>query len=456
MLFILLLLAADPPPLPKLVLDSFPPQARAAIAAADRRARARPDDAAAVGGLAVVLHAWDQFDAAHAAYARARHLAPHTAEWTYLDGVVLQRLGRHADAAERFAAVLRAQSDYLPARVKLAEALLDAGDVDRSAPLFSALAQEPAAAAPAALGLGRIAALAGRHADAVAEFERAIALFPEFGAAYYGLAMSQRSLGRRKEAAAALDRHRQYGVRWPAIDDPMLRKIADLKKDDDRVLLQKALRLADEGDVPGAIAAHEAALARDPSIPQAHANLITLYGRARNWKKAEEHYRQVLALGFNRDEAHYNYGVLLGLQARWADAEAAYREAIAVNPWHAPARNNLGLILQQQGKIDEAAEAYRRAIEAQPGFRLARFNLARILIGQGRNDEAIAELEKILEPRDAETARYLFALATAHVRAGRRDTGLRLAADARDLALKFGQKDLAAAIDRDLRALGAK
>jgi hypothetical protein len=44
----------------------------------------------------------------------------------------------------------------------------------------------------------------------------------------------------------------------------------------------------------------------------------------------------------------------------------------------------------------------------------------------------------------------LFALGTAHLRAGRKDEGIRLATEARDLARSMGQPDLAAAIDRDL------
>jgi len=76
-----------------------------------------------------------------------------------------------------------------------------------------------------------------------------------------------------------------------------------------------------------------------------------------------------------------------------------------------------------------------------------------MLIALGRNGEAITELEKIVEPRDAEAARYLFALSTAHVRAGHKDEGIRWATEARQVALEHGQQELAAAIARDLAAL---
>jgi Tfp pilus assembly protein PilF len=224
-------------------------------------------------------------------------------------------------------------------------------------------------------------------------------------------------------------------------------------RDDPQTRLTEGLRLADAGDLAGAIAAHEAALAADPSIAQAHANLIALYGRQKNWAKAEAHYRAVVALGVNLADAHYDYGVLLGMQERWADAASAYRQAIAVNPRHARAQNNLGQVLERMNDVSGAAAAYAQAVEGQPTFRLARFNLGRMLIGQGRPDDAIRVLEPAVEPRDAEAPRYLFALATAHVRAGHADEGVKRATEAAALARTLGQQELAAAIERDLAAL---
>src|SRR4029453_3059743 len=135
---------------------------------------------------------------------------------------------------------------------------------------------------------------------------RAIALFRQFGEAYYGLAQSLRALGRRDEARAALEQHRGAGRGGPPTAPPP----------------------------------------PPPALPQAHANLISLYGRAGQWAKAEQHYKAVLALGYNVDEAHYNYGVLLGSQQRWSEAAAAYRLAVAANPLHAQALNNLGQLLE--------------------------------------------------------------------------------------------------------------
>ncbi len=441
--------------LPPLVLDSFPPSARQVIEPAARAAAAHPADAGAVGAFGRALHAWEQWSSAHEAYARAAALAPRAFEWRYLDAVVLQRLARHADAATRLREALSLSPDYLPARVKLAEALLESGNLEASKTLFLALVDEPAARPAAEVGLGRIAAAQRQHDAAIAHLGRAVTLFPELGAAHYALALSYRALGRLDEARSALARHEQFGARWPALVDPVLTAVTTLREDA-AAILQRGVKLADEGDIDGAIAAHEAALARDAGTAQAHANLISLYGRARNWSKAEQHYRAFVGSGAGIADAHYDYGVLLGLQEKWDLAADAYRQALVLNPMHAQARNNLGQALERQREFAAAADAYRQAVENQPGFRLARFNLARMLIALAKPDEAAVELEKIVEPRDTDAPRYIFALGVAHLRAGRKDEAVKWSLEAKRLALQFGQNDLAAAIDRELASLKQK
>jgi tetratricopeptide (TPR) repeat protein len=440
------------PPLPTIALESFAPDARESLQAALERARARPADPQAAGGLAITLQAWEQWDAAHAVYRRAQALDPGAADWWYLDGMVLQRLVRHSEAADAFARATTIDPQLLTARARLAEALFDAGRFDESARAYVTLAEIPATAPVAALGLGRLAARTGRHAEAVAAFERAVALFPEFGAAYYGLAQSLRALGQRERALAALAQHRQYGPRWPAIEDPLSKRVS-LVRDDPRGHLFRGLRQAELGDLPGAIEAHEAAIERNPALAQAHVNLISLYGQTRQWAAAEQHYKAVVALGYNLDEAHYNYGVLMGLQGRWREAELAYRSAIEANPLHAMARNNLGQILEGERKVSEAMAQYQEAVRGDPRLRIARYNLGRMLLASRQIDAAAVEFAKLREPRDAESPRYIYGLAVATVQAGRRDEGVALAREARQLAERFGQRELVAAIDRDLAGL---
>jgi tetratricopeptide (TPR) repeat protein len=444
--------AQSPLPLPDVPIQTYSPAMQQAIAPAYREARVHPGDAARVGALGRVLHAWEQWESAHDMYSRASTLEPLSFEWRYLDACVLDRLARPAGAVITLREALKTRPDYLPARVRLAETLLSAGQIEESRSLFTALVREPEAEPQALFGLGRIAASEDRHEEAVRDIQRALTLFPEWGAANYSLALSLRALGRREEAQEALQRHEQYGARWPSVADPVLSAVIRMRTDS-AARLRRAQKLVDGGDVSGAIAEYEGALAADPSLSIAHRSLITLYGNARNWEKAEEHYRAGLALGADLAELHYDYGVLLGLQQKWPEAEDAYRRTIAINPGYPEAHNNLGQVLERSRQFDAALAEYQRALEGQPTFRLARFNLGRMLIATGRAAEAIVELQKITEPRDSEAPKYLFALSTAYVQAGQKSEGIRWAGAARRLALQYGDSALAAAIDRNLAAI---
>lgn len=444
--------AQQAPPVPAVSIDLFPPAAREAVGRAYRDVEARPDDPEAAGALGRTLHAWEQWEAAHHAYARAQSLAPGVFAWAYLDGVVLQRLARHADAAATLHRAAALDGHYLPLRLKLAEALFEAGKHADAAERASLLVKASDAEPVGRLVLGRVAAAEGRHAIAVEHLRRAVELFPSWGAAHYALGLSYRALDRRDDARRALDLHARYGSQWPPADDPVLASVA-ATREDGRAVLARAVTLAQRGDVAGAIAGHHQALKRDPGLFQAHANLIGLYGRVGEWARAEAHYRAALALGSEIGDVHYDYGVLLGLQQRWGEAAEAYRRAIAVNPWHAVAHNNLGEALDRQGRLPEALAAYREAVARQPEFRLARFNAGRMLLATGKAADAVAMLVTLADSRDEQAPRFLFALAVAHARSGHRDEGVRWATEAHRLAVEHGQSGLAATIAHEFEAV---
>jgi Tfp pilus assembly protein PilF len=435
---------------PELALDAFPPISREPIGRALADARAHPEEAERAGRLAMLLHAWEQWEAAAQAYGHARRLEQR-ADWWYLGGIVEARMGRHAEAAPLLARAVEL-APTLPARLKLADAYFESGAVEESERLYAALAQEPAAEPHARYGLGRVHAARGRHEEAVEALEAAVALYPEYGAAWYSLGLSLRKIGRLDDARTALARAKEHGARWPGLPDPVLEKVEALR-DDASARLARGLALERTGDLAGATREHEAAVAADPSFGQAHVNLISLYGRQRDWTRAEAHYRAAVALGSGLAEAHYNYGVLLLLQDRVAEAEPVFEQAVAANPQHAAAWHNLGQIAERRGDLAAAATRYRRAVEEAPADDGMRFNLGRMLIALRQWRDAIAQFEVLAAREGAERPRYVYGLATALVLSGDLEKGRRIAADARALAEARGQRALVAAIDRDLAKL---
>jgi tetratricopeptide (TPR) repeat protein len=438
--------------LPVIDVAALPAGAGKAIGAAYAAARAHPSDVEAVGRLAITLHAWEQWDSAAGTYEVARRLAPRDRRWWYLAGLLETARGRHSDALPFFERAAALAPGDLAGRLRVAEGKLETGDSQGSEPLLAELAREPRTAAPAEYGLGRVAVARADYAGAIVHFQRAVAAFPKFGAAHYALALAYRRLGRADDAEKALDRQQQCVACWPATEDAVAALIP-AAREDGAALLKRGIQAAVEGNVQGAIDAHERALALSPALVQARVNLITLYGRSQRWTDAEKQYREVMAADRNVGEAHANYAQVLLAQRRAADAIPVFREAIASSPGDGAARNGLGLALEMTGDAAGALAAYEQAVTDAPTLRAARFNYGRALVAAGRLKEAIAEFGKLQKPEDEETPRYLFALSAARVRTGDIEGGRSQALAALAMARRYGQSDLAATIERDLRGL---
>jgi tetratricopeptide (TPR) repeat protein len=439
-------------PLPAIDVTALPGAARDAIASAYTEARAHPDNVASVGRLAITLHAWEQWDAAAATYRRAQALAPGDRQWWYLDGLLETARGRHADALPLLERAVALAPDDPAGLLRVAEARIELGDFAGSEPLLARLVREPGTLAPAEYDLARVMMSRSDYAGALVHLDRAVAAFADFGAAHYALALAYRRLGRGGDATREIEKQQHCVACWPAVEDRVAALIP-AAREDAAATLKRGIQLAGSGDVPGAIAAHEKALALSPTLVQARVNLITLYGRAQRWSDAEVQYREALAAGRSVAEAHANYAQVLLAQRRAADAVPVFRAALESNPGDGVARNGLGLALEMTGDAGGALEAYRQAVADAPTLRAARFNYGRALVTAGRPQDAIPEFEKILEPEDADTPRYLFALAAARVRVGDIAAGRTQATAALTMARRYGQEDLAASIERDLATL---
>ena len=438
-------------PLPEIDLANYPEVSRVPIARALEVARAHPQDAERVGQLGMMLHAWEQYDAAAAVYARARALAP-AFEWFYLGGLIETRLARHKDAARLFEGALARSPDSLPARLALADALFESGDVEKARSAYAAIASVPAAEPHARYGLGRCASAANDDATAAGELSTAVKLFPEFGAAWYARGMVLRRLGRLDEAKDSLAKAQQYGTRWPAVDDPVIARVRALR-DDAAAHADRAFALQARGETARAIEEYEAAVAVDPKWGRARVNLIAIYCRERQWPRAEEHFKALVASGQRIAEGHYNYAICLASQGDTTRAGGEFRTALEINPQYAAALVGLGQLAERDGHLDEAEASYRTAAEQAPDDVMAQFNLARMLLARRDSQQAIAVLERVASRNDPNRARVLFALATAYVQAGDVAAAKRYGIEARDLARSSGQADLAAAIERDLARL---
>ena len=217
--------------------------------------------------------------------------------------------------------------------------------------------------------------------------------------------------------------------------------------------LKRGASLERAGKIEESIAAHERALEINPGLVQAQINLISLYGRTKQFERAERAYRDALAINPELPEIHYNFGVLLVGQERFREAAQAFQSCLQFNPYHAEAHHNYALLIEREGKLDEAAAHYRKAIENKPGYRSAHFYLGRILVNQNKLSEAVEQFLQTLTPEDEDTPRFTYALGATYIRAGDRQKGIQYLREALKRARALNQTQLGDSIERDLETL---
>ena len=463
MTFVMLSACSSPSPrheklphLPHLSIASFRPTIRNEVQRAYTEASAKSYDAEASGRLGMLLQAFEQTESAEICYRRARALDRQRFEWAYYLGFTQSLNGKNEDAAASLFDALRIDPEYLPARLKLAEVLITLGRLDESENVCKAVIKDVPEAAPAYYWAGRVASAKGQTAAAIEEYRKACRLWPSYGSAHYALALAARASGAAAEAEQHLAAYQKYKADGdPQPEDRYLEAVRSL---DNSALahLMKGVGQENAGQIDAAIAEHEAAVAQDPRMAQAHANLIALYARAGRSDMAEKAYRETVALNPNLPQSHYDYGVFLVSSGRFREAEVAFRRALSSSPNYAEAHSNLGALLEREGKMDEAAREYQSAIDDKPNFRQAHFQLGRLLLLRNKTREAIAQLTQTLTPQDTDTPRFMYALGVAYIESGDAANAQRYLREAGEHAASLGQEQLAREIAATLRKLEEK
>jgi tetratricopeptide (TPR) repeat protein len=139
------------------------------------------------------------------------------------------------------------------------------------------------------------------------------------------------------------------------------------------------------------------ALDEDPAFAEAHNNLGIVLTKQGRTAEAIEEYRKAIELNPNRAEFYNNLGNLLATKDRTAEAIEQFQKAIEVDPDDAKVRCNLANILTAQGRWDEAIEQYQQALKQMPSSVHAHYQLSLLLQSQGKFAAAVAQLQKVLE-----------------------------------------------------------
>ncbi len=271
------------------------------------------------------------------------------------------------------------------------------------AAIEAAVARRPKVALYRA-NLGRALAAAGRLPEAQAALGTALAACPADADLHYDLALVLARSGRTAEAAA---RYRAAIALAPA-DAPIRAEAHN----------NLGAALAALGETDEAEAAYRAALRLAPTHPAAHANLGALLCRLGRFAEAETALRRALAASPDFPAALNSLGTALAALGRPAEAESCYRRALALDPTYAEPHNNLGTLLHSAGRFAEAEQALRRALALDPAHPEAHTNLGNVLAALGHLPKSVAahRISLRLRPAEPETE---YNLGVALLSAGR-------------------------------------
>lgn len=262
-------------------------------------------------------------------------------------GIRLHQEGRLAEAEAVYREVLRADGQHPGALHLLGLTRFQQGDPGEAARLIGESIGRNALDPAPHNSLGAVLLALDRPDRALASFDRAVELKPDYAEAFNNGGNALVELGRPADALERYGKALQLGLRNATL------------------LYNRGIALQKLGQLADAVASYDEAIALNPGYVDALAN---------------------------RGEA-------LRLQKRLAQAVESFDRALALSPAHAQALNGRGAALFEAGRLQEALSSYEMAVRADPALADAHGNMAQALIGLRRFGEAVASCDRALALR---------------------------------------------------------
>jgi tetratricopeptide (TPR) repeat protein len=217
-----------------------------------------------------------------------------------------------------------------------------------------------------------------RPTEALASYQRALALAPDCVPALNNLGVALRNLGRAADALASFE------------------AVLAIQAEHGDALNNRGKALIDLGCGDAALASFDQALAtsgRRARTLNNRGNALMKLGRA---EEALGDYEQALALEPQAADAHNNRGTALRQLGRHGQALAAFNHTLALLPGNAAALCNLGHTLLDLARTEDAVAAYDLAIAQRPDYDQAHNGRGNALARLGRENEALASYDRAI------------------------------------------------------------
>ncbi len=248
--------------------------------------------------------------------------------------------------------------------------------------------------------------------EAVAAYQKAIELGPEYPRAYTGLGNALQKQRKLPEASAAYQKAIQLDPKYTraftglgyVFDDQRklpeasaaFQKVIELDPKNAVAYCNRGYILQKQGKLPEAMAAVRKAIELNPNYTRAYNYLGAILVNQRKLAAANAAFQKAIDLDPKAAMAHSNLGNVLRDQGKLSEARVAFQKAIELDANDANTYNGFGAVLRDLGKLPEAGAAYQKAIELDPKLAMAQSNLGIVLREQRKLPEAIAAHQKAI------------------------------------------------------------
>lgn len=364
-------------------------------------------------------------DVAAIALYDASQLAPKNPAWLYLRGVLANAQKLNTDARADFQAALALDDVYLPIRYRLADTLIELGDLDAAHKLLADALPKHSDQAVLLAMIGRLEIKQKRYADAIAHLEQALKLEPKADALYKDLTAAYSAQGDADKAKTA---QAKIGTTPPDLADPLVARMYNSEPSSHGTALEQAQQLLGMHRFWQARAkVAEALLADDKDVPALalSARLDALLGRH---DAAQKTASIALTLKPNDAAANLSQGMVYEFAGDDAKAFPFYQRAIQLDPIQIDAHLLLGNALMRRGQYAQAAEQYRQVAVLDPHSANVDARIAAALVAQGRCGDALKEVNAALSKRarDGDLMQVFVRLASTCKAASEQERGMAL------------------------------
>lgn len=337
----------------------------------------------------------DLFTSADACYNNAIKLAPGHFPWMYYSAYLAQQDGNMQLALTRFKQAMELDTEYLPARYRLAQVQLELNHLEEAYTLFNQLLSNAEFTAAAHNGLGQVFLMKQEYTSAAEHFTLALELAPEANSIHYPLALSLRAAGNKQLAKQHLQ---QYGKRELVINDPLVNALEALKDPASRHFVA-AMGAVLRKEYANAITEFEDGFEYEPENAAARTSYARVLYLNNDKEKSREQLNQVITQKPDKTLALFLLALLNDESGNNKEAVELYQRVIKLDPAHEGAHFFLGNYYLHIKDYANAGKHY----ETVTGYNEKNipahvFNLAASM-GSGASDKELIELTRQITDR---------------------------------------------------------